>query len=242
VNLFRRDQGFIREGSVEIGGNLPYVLDRFIFTPDVLEGSLPGLPFFTRADDEQSRLVYRQYVRLLADMRRYKPFGERSVFAWKAIAGLAHQIGKAPVVPFDRRFYAGGASSIRGWGLRELGPGRIAARDSVIQGGDIKLELSVETRNTVLRSFMEADWIAVMFADAGNVWYGPRNPGSKTGKFRAGSLVKDIGLGAGVGLRVAWEYLIIRFDLGFQIRNPNEGFFGDGFGNPRLHFGIGHAF
>ena len=46
VNPLRRERGYSYEAAFEIGGNLPYLLDRFVYTPDLLEGSLPGLPFF----------------------------------------------------------------------------------------------------------------------------------------------------------------------------------------------------
>ncbi len=236
TNLFRRDRGHIREASFEVGGNLPYWLDRYVFTPDIVEGSLPG--FGVR------RLVYRQYIRFLVDLRRYKPITSRTVFAWKAIGGWAHPTGRARVVPFDRRFYSGGASSVRGWNLRTLGPGRIPAgnRESLIQGGDVKLELSMESRNTILRNVFKADWIMAFFADAGNTWYGPRHPGDDRGVFQVQDLAQELGIGSGVGVRIAWQYLIVRLDLAFRIRDPAEGFFAEGAFSPKLHFGIGQAF
>ncbi|HUF08120.1 MAG TPA: BamA/TamA family outer membrane protein [Rhodothermales bacterium] len=241
ANLFLRNRGHVIEGSVEVGGNLPYFLDRIVFTPDTIEGSLPGIPLFKRGG-ETSRLVYRQYVRLRFDFRRYKEMGDMSVLAWKAIAGVVQPIGGANVAPFDRRFYSGGAASVRGWGLRELGPGRIAARDSLITGGDIKIELSAEARNVILRSVMKADWISALFVDVGNVWYGPRNPGDSEGRFRLDSFYKELGVSAGLGLRLGWDYLIVRFDLAFQISDPGRSAQSGGFSDPRFHFGIGHAF
>ncbi len=241
ANLFLRNRGHVREGSIEIGGNLPYLLDKLIFTPDTLEGNLPGIPLFKRGG-RTSRLVYRQYVRMRVDLRRYKPLGSGSVLAWKAIVGLVQPIGKADVAPFDRRFYSGGASSVRGWGLRELGPGRITARDSLITGGDIKIELSLEARTVILRNVVKANWISAIFVDAGNNWYGPRNPGNNDGRFRFDSFYKEMGVSAGLGLRLAWEYLIVRFDVAFKLNDPARSVLSDGFSKPRFHFGIGHAF
>ena len=86
--------------------------------------------------------------------------------------------------PNSRRVYVGGASSVRGWGLRELGPGRSTLDTTAtpggttnVLGGDIKLEASVEWRQSFLRNVLAADWMGVLFTDAGNVWFGPRNPG-----------------------------------------------------------------
>ncbi|MFV1980016.1 MAG: BamA/TamA family outer membrane protein, partial [Rhodothermia bacterium] len=239
ANLFKRDRGHIIEVTPEIGGNIPYLLDRFVFTPDTIEGSIPGIPIFKRPDGTND-LVYRQYVRILADARHYKPVLGGSVVAYKAVIGVGLPIGTSDVVPFDRRFYSGGPVSVRAWGLRELGPGRVVARDSVITGGDIKLEAAVEARATLLRGIMKADWISAFFVDVGNNWYGARNPGQDAGRFRFGSFYRELGIGAGLGLRLAWDYLIIRFDLAFKVHDPVDGFFKDG--SPAFHFGIGQAF
>ena len=237
---FRRDRGYSREVAVEAGGNLPYLLDRWAFTPDTLEGSLPGLPVFGGS----SRLEYRPYVRLVGDVRQYRRLNQLTTLAAKAIVGVAHPTGDAPVVPFDRRFYAGGANSVRGWQLRELGPGKLeASQGAFVQGGDIKLELGLEVRTVVLRQLFAADWSLALFSDAGNVWFGPRNPGDPGGLFHLDSFYDELAVGAGTGLRVAWDFLIVRFDLAWQVHSPvpGEGFFPKG-RRPIFHFGIGQAF
>ncbi len=251
VNPLRRDQGHSYESALEIGGNLPYFIDRFFNTPDTLEGKIPGLSLFKSSNSDNS-LVYRQYVRLSGDFRRYKPISQNSVLAWKFIGGIAHPTGRADLVPFDRRFYSGGAVSVRGWGLRGLGPGRTRADTTrnvlggdiktSILGGDIKLEASVELRSTLLREVLAADWILAIYGDAGNVWFGPRNPGDQAGHFRFSTFYKEIGVGTGFGLRLAWDYLILRLDLAYRVYDPARPGFENAFRRSRLHFGIGHAF
>ena len=255
VNPLRREQGYSFEGAFELGGNLlPYLLDRYAHTPGVLEGHIPGLSLF-QGSGSRNDLIYRQYMRFSSDLRKYNAINQNTVFAWKFVTGIAHPIGQAELLPFDRRFYSGGASSVRGWQLRSLGPGRVSSetisQDSVrnsagisILGADIKLEGSVELRNTMLRRVLAADWILTFFGDAGNVWLGPRNPGSSEGRFRFDSFYKEIGVSGGVGLRFAWDYLILRLDLAYRVYDPSidGGFVSNSLRNPRLHFGIGHAF
>ncbi|GMQ82077.1 MAG: BamA/TamA family outer membrane protein [Rhodothermia bacterium] len=252
VDPFRRSDGYAYESSFEVGGNLGFLLDRYVFSPGEVEGSLPGLPFF-RGEGSSGRMIYRQYVRFVTDLRRYLRINSRSVVAWKFIFGLAHPTGDANVIPFDRRFYSGGASSVRAWSLRELGPGSasfISETDTIstettnLLGGEIKLETSVEFRHTFGRNILAADWIIAVFADAGNVWFGSRNPGTEQGHFRATDFVNEVGVGAGVGIRLAWDYLIVRLDMAFKVHDPlRQGvFFPDKLKEPLFQFGIGHAF
>jgi len=248
---FRRASGHSYEGAIEVGGNMGYLLDRFVFTPSELEGSLPGLGFFAGGRD--ARMIYRQYVRLSMDLRRYIPIGRRSVLAYKVIAGAAHPVANADVIPFDRRFYSGGASSVRAWRLRELGPGAatfISSTDSLVAegtnilGGEIKLEGSIELRATAIPSLFGARWIIGLFVDAGNVWLGPRNPGSSDGRFRFNTFAGEMGVGTGFGLRLAWDYLIVRLDAAYKVHDPRRqgDLLPDKFNDPVLQFGIGHTF
>ena len=256
VNPLRRKNGYSREMSVELGGTVPSILDRTVFTPSTVEGSLPGLPFF---GGNTSRLNYRPYARLVGDYRWYEPVNSWNVVAWKAFVGYSHPTGGSDLVPFDRRFFSGGAFSVRGWSLGELGPGPIdllsestANEQANILGGDLKLESSVELRSSLLRNVLAAEWIFATFVDAGNIWFGPRNPGFQTeneddptGRFNFATAYKEIGVGTGFGLRIAWEYFIARLDLAYKGYDPSrqaEGFFPGGLGDPTLHFGIGHSF
>jgi outer membrane protein assembly factor BamA len=246
VDPLRRDDGYSYEGAVEVGGNLPRALDRFVYTPGEIEGTLPPLPFFGRGADG-GRIVYQQYVRAALDVRRYYPVRRSATAAWKVAAGFAQPYGGSDVIPFERRFYSGGANSVRGWPLRALGPGRLdlaeADDDATnLLGGDIKVEVSTEWRQTLLRDFLSTDWMVVAFADAGNVWFGPTNPGDSAGRFVAGEALADLGVGSGVGVRLAWDFLVLRFDLATRVRDPVRGTLPDGLTSPRLHFGIGHAF
>jgi len=236
---FRRDRGFAREFSLEAGGHVSRLFDQYVFTPGEVEGSLPGVPLFGGG----GRLEYRPYIRATADARQYLRIGRLSVVALKGLAGISHPTARTPVVPFDRRFYAGGPGSVRGWDLRRLGPGAIPPEASAfVQGGDIKLEFAVEARRIVLRRLFAADWQVAAFADAGNVWFGPRNPGDPDGRFGLTTFPSEIAVGAGTGVRVVWDFLILRFDLAWKVRSPVPGdpLFPEG-NTPRLHFGIGQA-
>ena len=273
ANPLRRQSGHIYELSGEVGNTLPLLFDRFVFAPDTLNYSLPSL--FGEAGGLTGRLLYRPYLRASVDLRRYVPLGPGTTLGIKLFGGMAHPTARPTVVPFDRRFFSGGANSVRGWRLRELGPGEglpfdttasVRGRPSNILGGDIKLESSIEIRTTLIQSFLAARWVGATFLDAGNVWFGPRNRGfgreaspngagqnlqsgrrteNRDGHFRGLESLLDVGVGGGAGLRLEWEYLIVRLDLAYRLHDPsprNDDIFADRFGGPLLHFGIGQAF
>ena len=258
ANPLRRQRGHVYEGSFEIGNVIPLALDWFAFSPGSLTSTVPGFGGQT--------LLYRPYLRGQVDLRRYIRVSARSTLAVRGFAGMAHPFGIPNVVPLDRRYFSGGGTSVRGWGLRELGPGSTTllapgadapngADIANILGGDIKLETNVELRTRVISGLLSANWLLTGFADAGNVWFGPRNPGlaaggngqpeRASGRFRLATAPQEIGVGAGLGLRIAWEFFIVRLDLAYRMHDPsprNDDVFRNGFHDPRLHFGIGHAF
>jgi len=276
ANLLRRRNGHIYELSTEVGSTLPLLFDRFVFAPATLNYSLPG--FFGGTGGLTGRLLYRPYLRTTVDLRRYVPLGSGTTVATKLFGGLAHPTAGPTVVPFDRRFFSGGASSVRGWRLWDLGPGatRLPADTTAaaqgglanILGGDLKLESSIELRTTLVPSLLAARWTGATFLDMGNVWFGPRNPGLGndeassdstmqtrltmgeqvdvgSGRFQGLESLLDVGVGGGIGLRLEWKYLVVRFDLAYRLHDPspaNDDVFSDDSGGPLLHFGIGQAF
>jgi outer membrane translocation and assembly module TamA len=127
-------------------------------------------------------------------------------------------------VPFAKRYFLGGATSIRGWGRYEIGP----LVGGLPIGGDSMLAFSEEIRVAV-----RGNLGAVLFLDAGNVW-----------AESLGFDLRDLRYAVGPGLRYQTPVGPIRFDVGYQL-NPTPDLIVNG--NPngrryRLHFSIGQAF
>lgn len=275
VNPLRREEGHVYEASAEIGNVSPLLLDRFAFTPGTVEYSLPGLFGSSRdttttdaADGLQGgRLIYRPYARATLDLRQYRPLSSGTTLAYKLFGGVSLPVAGPDRVPFDRRFFSGGATSVRGWQLRALGPGGasllagdtgqpVSGEIANILGGDVKFESSIELRTVLFRNILGGNWGVATFVDAGNVWFGPRNPGfsgeggraGTDGRFRLPDAATELGVGSGLGLRIMWEYLVARLDYAWKIHDPSPAendVFRRSFGTPEtrvLHFGIGHTF
>lgn len=243
TDLIKRDYGFFSEFSLAFAGNIPYILDRFIITPGVIEESLPS-PFGISSNS----LAYSRFIKLTADYRRYFPLSPNTVFAVRAFGGFAQPFGQSTSIPINRRFFAGGSNDIRGWIPFRLGPGSIRPDEVSIHGGEIKLALFKEFRQIFLKDIIGAQWHVAWHTDAGNVWYGPKNRFRdesdqdllRDGKFFLDSFYKQLAVGSGIGLRLDWEFIVARIDATFRVHDLEQGWFE----NKQLYFsfGIGHSF
>ncbi|MGM0458848.1 MAG: BamA/TamA family outer membrane protein [Bacteroidota bacterium] len=243
TNLIKRDRGYSNEFSVAFGGNIPYLVDRYLVSPGEIEQELPS-PFGISSNS----LSYSRFIKLSADYRRYFRLTENTVFAIRGFAGFAQPIFQSESIPLSRRFFAGGSNDIRGWNPFRLGPGNIRPDEVTVPGGEIKLSAYKEFRQVLMRNVFSADWHVAWHTDAGNVWYGPKNSlvdsdGNELldeGRFYFDDFYNQIAVGTGLGLRLDWEFLVARIDFTFRAHDLEKGWFN----NKRAYFsfGIGHSF
>ena len=192
--------------------------------------------------------TYAEYVKTDFDFSHTFPFNDKSSLAMHAAIGVAVPYGNSIVLPFEKRYFSGGANSVRGWSTRTLGPGAYQRNDTlrsdfVNQTGDIKLDLSIEHRSKLTELFEIATFI-----DAGNIWTIKNYQGQPGGVFRFNEFYKQIAVSYGLGLRINLNFLLLRLDAGmkaydpagnpkkFVLLNPN---FSDKFA---VHFAIGYPF
>lgn len=192
-------------------------------------------------------IQYSQYAKAEIDYSSVRNYDERHSLAWHVGAGIGVPYGNSHVLPFEKRFYAGGANGVRGWGVRTLGPGSYDARNSVTdfinQCGDIRLDLNVEYR-------MKLFWVfeGGAFVDAGNIWTIHNYENQPGGMFHFDTFWKQIALAYGVGLRMDFEYFLLRFDLGMKAHNPAQNQEHWPIIHPRwgrdatFHFSVGYPF
>ena len=165
------------------------------------------------------------FVETIVEGRYYLALGERAVVAVKARGGsIGTTRGDNLSVPFYRRYWLGGATSLRGWGRFEVAP----LFEGLPIGGHTMVESSAELRAPIWRNLS-----AVLFADAGNVW-------NNAWDFNLNDLRYDVG----PGLRYMTPIGPIRVDLGYQLKRI-PGLLVKGEPEPRryrVHFSIGQAF
>lgn len=191
--------------------------------------------------------TYAEYIKTDFDFARTIPFDDKNSLATHIGIGVAVPYGNSIVLPFEKRYFSGGANSVRGWSTRTLGPGAYQRNDTiqadfVNQTGDIKFDLSVEFRHKMTNLFELAT-----FVDAGNIWTIKDYQGQPGGVFKFSDFYKQIAVAYGLGLRVNLNFLLLRLDAGMKAYDPasDKKFvlfkpnFTDKFA---LHFAIGYPF
>lgn len=207
ANLYRTNGYQIRAG-VETAGNLLYGISKMLRMHKTADGSYA---IFS--------IPYSQYVKFDVDFSKSVRLSENNSLAWHAAFGLAIPFGNSKVIPYEKRYFSGGANSVRGWNVRQLGPGRYAQKDGNIdfinQTGNLKIDLSMEYRSSLFWKFEGA-----AFVDAGNVWTTRGKTGPDGGQFRFDSFLRELAVSYGLGLRLNLNYFIVRFDGGMKAIDP----------------------
>lgn len=160
-------------------------------------------------------IPFSQYIKTEIDYRHYFIINTWSQFVVRFNGGLGIPLTNLKTLPYESNFFGGGANGIRAWKFRRLGPGSSEA-SLLDQFGDTKLEFNAEYRFGVYKFFK-----AALFADAGNVWFTPWNAiKSPKGTFAFSRFYKEIAVGAGLGLRLDFNFFIIRLDVALKLHNP----------------------
>ena len=177
-------------------------------------------------------IAYAQYAKFDIDYTHLFLFDSRNTLAAHAEFGIAWPYGNSSVLPFEKRYFSGGANTVRGWGVRELGPGKNRGTDGRIDfinhTGDVKLTLNLEYRTYL---FWKLNGAA--FIDAGNIWTLRNYAEQPGGQFKMNTFYKQIAVAYGLGLRLNFDYFILRFDAGMKAINP-------AYRNKEEHFALIH--
>ena len=164
-------------------------------------------------------IAFAQYVRGDFEYSKSIRIDKNNSVAFHGALGIAYPYGNSNQLPFEKRYFAGGANSVRGWSVRSLGPGKYNGKDKGInflnQSGDIKLDLSLEYRTKLFWKFSGA-----AFVDAGNIWTIREYKDQPGGEFRFNTFLEQIAVSYGIGLRMDANFFIVRFDAGMKAINP----------------------
>lgn len=192
--------------NVESAGNILYGLAK-----------LTGMKKNEAGEYTLLNIPFAQYVKGDFDYAKNIVIDNRNSLAFHIGGGIAIPYGNASVVPFEKRYFSGGANSVRGWSVRELGPGSYQGdkNNFLNQSGDIKLDASVEYRTRLFWKFRGA-----VFVDAGNIWTLRDYESQPGGQFKFNRFYKQIAVAYGIGLRLDLDFFVLRFDGGMKAINP----------------------
>jgi len=244
VSLLFRDLSFAHTSRPNRAGVSNYFgLNVELSGTEVWAGNAIYNAFAIDSDTLQlGNIDFSQYAKVETDLRLYKTFTPKNSFAARINFGIARPFGYTTDVPYVKQFYVGGPNSIRGWVVRELGPGgyidsltvgrneRSRNRLLFYQTGDLKLEFNAEYRFPIFSRLNGA-----IFLDGGNIWSIQQDTSRLGSQFRLTArrfentevkypvndpFYKQIALSTGFGIRLDLTYFIFRLDGGVKLRSP----------------------
>ncbi|WP_200979162.1 BamA/TamA family outer membrane protein [Echinicola sp. 20G] len=191
-----------------------------------MESGGTSINFLNKEHFQDRSLQYFQFLKFQSDFRRYIPLSRKSTFAYRINTGIGVPYGISDgVLPYEKYFFAGGSTSIRAWQPRRLGPGSFTPATNeegyfdyrYEQPGEILLEGMFEFRRELFGYFDGA-----FFIDAGNIWTIKEDPAREGAQFKPGKFVRDIAIGTGLGLRMDFDFLVLRLDMGIKAVDPAQ--------------------
>jgi len=205
---------------------------------------------FQDAKPEQTYTIFgirfAQYFKTDFDFRQYFRLRYNTIFVARTFFGFGVPYGNIDVLPFDKRYSAGGSNDIRAWRFRSLGPGSYsdaAERLKYDKTGDLALIMNLEYRFPIYGMLHSA-----LFIDAGNTWFIDKYEEFPGGEFNINNFHNEIAIGAGIGARLNFGFFVFRLDAGVPVRDPakSEDDRWVGFYNfpkrTNFNFGIGYPF
>lgn len=158
-----------------------------------------------------------------SDYRQYQKTVGRQVLAARLAIGAGIPLRKNGTIALLDRYVVGGASSVRAFAPRTIGPGsepRDTNRTRTISvgkyTGNLLIESSIEYRIPIGR-YPEL----AFFADAGNIWLTSGPDATEAAQFKINRFYRELGIGAGVGLRVNLGFFVLRLDVAAPLNRPN---------------------
>ena len=156
---------------------------------------------------------------------------KKSAIALRLFAGVGWEFNstvnplKRNSLPFFKQYFAGGPNSMRAWGLRKLGPGSSVKDFTGTNGipdryGDMQLEGNIEWRFPIT-NISGVLLNGALFTDVGNVWLLKKAAGPPEEIFSLSKFLNDLAVGAGAGLRIDFNFFVIRLDYAYKVKDPS---------------------
>ena len=201
---------FLFRSVAELAGTVLHGINELANAP--LTTDTAGNSFYTLIG-----VRYAEYLKWDNDLRYYRTIHDKSSFAFRVAVGAAKPYGNLEVMPFETSFFVGGANGLRAWRARSVGPGSYSAPlQAYDRTGEIRIEGNAEYRFKLI-GYLEG----ALFTDIGNIWNWEEDP-ARPGSGIQSDFLSELAVGSGIGARLNFDFFIIRFDLGVQMKDPGQ--------------------
>ena len=186
-----------------------------------LSGNIAGL--ISGAKQPRQKEIFNtpfaQYAKADIDLRYQKKLRNNFDWANRLMIGIGLPYNNSNILPFSKQYIIGGANSLRGFRMRQIGPGSYLPtledqRLFQVIGGDYKLQLNSELRIPLIAKLSGA-----VFIDLGNIWTKDTILFGRAGQLKK-DFYKEIAVASGLGIRFDAGVILLRADLGFPLRKP----------------------
>ena len=215
-NVNKRDDYKFFKLNIESAGNLLSIYSRLVNKAKIVD--IDTITGIRNSYYEVLNTRFAQYLKGDFEYRYGHMIDKSSSVVGRAFFGIGVPFGNFNVLPFEKKYFTGGANGIRAWQVRSLGPGSYNVPSDVYpnQSSDIKLEANLEYR---FKFFWRVE--GAFFMDAGNIWAINYKDNREGAVFKMDTFYKQIAVGSGFGLRFDFTYFLFRLDLGVKMRDPS---------------------
>jgi len=215
-NITKREDYKFYKVNFESAGNLLWLYSNLVNKQKAT--SVDSITHVETSYYEALNIRFAQYLKGDFEYRYGHIINKISSVVGRAFVGIGFPYGNFNVLPFEKKYFTGGANGIRAWQVRSLGPGTYQAPSGVYpnQSADIKLEANLEYRFKLF-------WLmeGALFLDAGNIWAINSLDNREGALFKLNEFYRQIAVGTGTGLRFDFTYFIFRLDLGLKLVDPS---------------------
>ena len=186
----------------------------------------------------------RNYIKIDLEYKNTISYAKKAL-ATRIFMGVGAAFGSDTTLPFFKQYFGGGSNSMRGWPVRGIGRGSqklVEYKTNIFNDrtADMQFEANLEYRYDIARIIPNTLTLrGALFTDIGNIWnLRNSNPDGQrdSTQFRFKNFYKELGLAAGTGFRLDFNYFILRFDFGFRFKKPERSHINAGWQAPSIGF------
>ena len=182
-------------------------------------------PLFNWEPERRRRLyIFRHQVFAVhkpdVDVSYHHILNKNNTLVYRVATGIGLP-GNSRALPFEKSFFAGGASSVRAWSARTLGRALTMNRSTSNRAVISSSKPMSSTVPSSLQLFGSTILEGAAFVDAGNVWTRNEDASRPGSQFRISTFARELGIGGGLGMRFNFSFFILRLDMAVKLHDPS---------------------